>query len=129
MRIMSNVDGKVLWLTGVNAVPTRKPHEPHEFPLAHDYQTNSAICYHCDGTGVSLRMTPGGADSPTCATCGGTGNGTKERIKQCDLCCGEPIYGFNIPVNLLDGGIEEQWRQVCDSCAASILRSVASGLR
>ncbi len=52
-----------------------------------------------------------------------------ERIEQCALCAGEPGYGINIPVNLLDGGVEEQWRQVCDSCSATILRAVASNLR
>ena len=88
------------------------------------------ICYHCDGTGVALRMTPNGADSPTCAACDGTGTmPNRERIDQCDLCSGEPDYGFGIPVNLLDGGVEEQWRQVCDSCAATILRAVAHGMR
>ena len=53
----------------------------------------------------------------------------RERIEQCDLCSGEPDYGMWIPVHLLDGGVEEQWRQVCDSCVATILRALAHSLR
>ena len=53
----------------------------------------------------------------------------RERIEQCDLCSGEPDYGLWVPVHLLDGGVEEQWRQVCDSCVATILRALAHSLK